>query len=104
MSDLGQQLFMRSRDSGGFVLVVIAIAVHATIFFWTIPLRARREAVEALSSVHKGTDGLLEQIATFANDADEQKAEEKSQAMADDEGKSRRTTPQKRDHNSYFFN
>lgn len=73
------------------MLVVNAVTVHATIFFWTIDiktaLRARREAVEALSSVHEAADGLLEQIATFVNDADKQNTQEKRQAMADAEDK-----------------
>lgn len=51
------------------MLVVNAVTVHATTFFWAIDiktdLRAKREAVEALSSVHEAADGLLEQIAPF---------------------------------------
>jgi hypothetical protein len=75
MSELGQQLFMRSRDQHeiavrwAFVLVIIGFAAQAPIFSSAgaiqKELHTKRTALESLLSMHEAADGLSEMVASF---------------------------------------
>jgi peptidoglycan hydrolase CwlO-like protein len=60
-----------------FVLVLIGVVVHATIFSRAVEiqkeLHTKQTALETLSSMHESADGLPEKIASFNAAVTEQK-------------------------------
>jgi hypothetical protein len=83
MSELGRQLFLTSRDQyktavrWAFILFIIGVAVHATIFSSTVEtqkeLHVKREAVGTLTSVQQTAEGLPSKVAAFNESIAEQK-------------------------------
>lgn len=75
MSELGRQIFLKSRDQyesairWAFLLVVFGIAVHATVFSRAVELQkelqTRREAFESLSSLQDAVGRVSEKTAAF---------------------------------------
>jgi len=83
MSELGQQLFLKSRNQyeaavrWAFVLVLIGVVVHATIFSRAVEvqkeLHTKQTALETLLSMHEAADGRPETVASFDTTVTEQK-------------------------------
>lgn len=75
MSELGRQIFLKSRDQyeaairWAFLLVVFGIAVHATVFSRAVELQkelhTKREAFESLSSLQDAVGLVSEKTAAF---------------------------------------
>lgn len=83
MSELGQQLFLKSRNQyeaairWAFVLVLIGVVAHATIFSRAVEiqkeLHVKREAVGTLTSVQQTAEGLPSKVSAFNESIAKQK-------------------------------
>jgi hypothetical protein len=83
MSELGRQLFLTSLNQyersirWAFLLIIIAVVVHATIFSRAVKiqkeLHVNRSALDRLSSMHQTAERLPKRIASFNESVSEQK-------------------------------